>query len=116
MLVLYGRLLGPLLAGYLLLDKAFAYVHLPGTPLYVGELVLAVGALGVPRATGYLRIPVRDEPVLALLGACFLWGLFRFLPGMRTYGITALRDFALVLLLPVRVLHRRRAGESAGPA
>ena len=95
LLVLYGRLLGPLLGGYLLLDKAFAYIHLPGTPLYVGEMVLTVGGLGVLGATGYLRIPIRDEPILALLAAFFLWGFIRFLPGLRTYGISALRDFAL---------------------
>jgi O-Antigen ligase len=88
-------LLGPLLGGYMLLDKAFAYIHLPGTPLYVGEMVLTVGTLGILSATGYLRIPVRDEPVLALLAAFFLWGFIRFLPGFRTYGIWALRDFAL---------------------
>ena len=96
LLVLYGRLLGPLLGGYLLLDRAFAYIHLPGTPAYVGELVLTVGTLGVLTATGYLRIPLRDEPVLALLAAFFLWGLIRFPPGVRTYGIiNAVRDFAL---------------------
>ena len=95
LLVLYGRLLGPLLGGYLLLDKAFAYIHLPGTPAYVGELVLVVGGIGVLSATGYLRIPVRDEPILALLAAFFLWGFIRFLPGLRTYGINAIRDFAL---------------------
>lgn len=95
LLVLYGRLLGPLLGGYLLLDKAFAYIHLPGTPFYVGELILTVGGLGVLGATGYLRIPLRDEPVLALLAAFFLWGFIRFLPGLRTYGIEAVRDFAL---------------------
>lgn len=96
LLVLYGRLLGPLLGGYLLLDRAFAYIHLPGTPAYVGELVLTVGGLGVLSATGYLRIPVRDEPVLALLAAFFLWGFIRFLPGLHTYGIiNAVRDFAL---------------------
>ncbi len=94
-LVLYGRLLGPLLGGYLLLDKAFAYIHLPGTPAYVGELTLVVGGLGVLSATGYLRIPVRDEPILALLAAYFLWSFIRFLPGLRTYGIDAVRDFAL---------------------
>ncbi len=95
LLVLYGRLLGPLLGGYLLLDKAFAYIHLPGTPLYVGEMVLTVGTLGVLAATGYLRIPVRDEPILVLLAAFFLWGFIRFLPGLHTYGIGAVRDFAL---------------------
>jgi hypothetical protein len=95
LLVLYGRLLGPLIGGYLLLDRAFAYIHLPGTPAYVGELVLVVGGLGVLSATGYLRIPVRDEPILALLAAFFLWGFIWFLPGFSTYGIWALRDFAL---------------------
>jgi hypothetical protein len=95
-LVIYGRLLGPLLAGYLLLDKSFAYIHLPGTPAYIGELTLTVGAVGVLSATGYLRIPLRDEPVLALLALFFLWGLFRLPPGLRSYGvINAIRDFAL---------------------
>jgi O-antigen ligase len=95
LLILYGRLLGPLLVGYMFFDKAFAYIHLPGTPLYVGEIVITVGVLGVLSATGYLRIPLRDEPVLAILTAWFLWGFIRFLPGFQTYGILAVRDFAL---------------------
>ncbi len=95
LLVRYGQLLGPLLGGYLLLDKAFAYIHLPGTPLYVGEMTLVVGGLGVLSATGYLRIPLRDEPILALLAAFFVWGFIRFLPGLHSYGINAVRDFAL---------------------
>jgi O-antigen ligase len=96
LLVFYGRLLGVLLAGYLLFDRAFAYLHLPGTPLYVGELVLVVGGLGTLAATGYLRVVVMDEPIMALLSAFFLWGLVRFLPGLRDYGVDAVRDFALV--------------------
>jgi hypothetical protein len=95
LLVVYGRLLGPLLVGYLLFDKAFAYIHVPGTPLYVGEMVLVVGSLGVLAATGYLAVPVRDEPILALLAAFFLWGFIRVLPGLHSYGIPAVRDFAL---------------------
>jgi hypothetical protein len=89
-------LLGPLLAGYLLFDKAFAYIHLPGTPLYVGEMVLVVGSLGALTATGYLRVAVRDEPILTLLAAFFLCGLIRFLPGLHADAINAVRDFALV--------------------
>lgn len=95
-LALYAWLLGPVILGYLFFDKAFAYLHLPGTPLYVGEILLVVGGLGALAATEYLRVPVRDEPILALLAAFFLWGLIRFLPGYRTYGIYAMRDFALV--------------------
>ena len=95
-LALYTWLLGPLLLGYLLFDKAFAYIHLPGTPLYVGEMVLVVGSLGVLASTEYLLVPLRAEPIMALLAAFFLWGLIRFLPGYRSHGIDAVRDFALV--------------------
>ena len=95
LLLLYGRLIGPLLAGYLMFDRAFAYLHVPGTPLYVGELVIVIGVLGVLSATGYLRAAIRDEPILALLAAFFAWGLLRFLPGYRAYGVNAIRDFAL---------------------
>ena len=96
LLLLYGRLLGPLLAGYLMFDKPFAYIHLPGTPLYVGEMVLAVGGVGVLASTGYLRAAVAADPILSLLAAYFLWGVIRFLPGYHAYGINAVRDFALV--------------------
>jgi hypothetical protein len=95
LLVVYGWLLGPLLGGYLLLDRAFAYIHIPGTPAYVGELVLTVGAVGVCAATGYFRIPLKEEPVLALLAGFFLWGLIWLPSGYRTWGINAVRDFAL---------------------
>jgi hypothetical protein len=95
LLVVYGRLLGPLLAGYLLFDKAFAYLHIPGAPVYIGEMVLGVGVLGVLTATGYLRIPLRDEPALALLTVFLLWGAARSVSGVRTYGLDAVRDAAL---------------------
>ena len=95
-LVFFSRLLGPLLAGYLLFDKAFAYLRLPGTPLYVGEIVLVVGVFGSLAATGYLRVVIREEPIMTLLAAFFLLGIIRFLPGVKAYGITAIRDFALV--------------------
>lgn len=95
LLGLYSRLLGPLIAGYLLFDKAFAYLHLPGTPLYVGEMVLATGILGALSASRYFRAPVRDEPILALLIVFMLWGLIRFLPEVSTYGLDAVRDSAL---------------------
>jgi O-antigen ligase len=93
--VVYGWLLGPLLGGYLLFDKAFAYLHLPGAPLFIGEMVLGVGALAAVVATRYLRVPIRDEPIFALLGAFVIWGLFRAVPGVGVYGLDALRDSAL---------------------
>jgi hypothetical protein len=93
--VLYGWLLGPMLGGYLLFDRAFAYLHLPGSPLFVGELVLGVGVAAAVVATRYFKVPVRDEPILALLGAFALWGVIRTLPGLGTYHLDAVRDAAL---------------------
>ncbi|TDD16942.1 hypothetical protein E1218_28860 [Kribbella turkmenica] len=93
--VLYGRLLGPLLGGYLLFDRAFAYLHLPGSPLFVAEMMLGLGAVAALAATRYFLVPARDEPVLALLTAFALWGLIRTVPGVGTYQLDALRDAAL---------------------
>ncbi|MFI6825994.1 O-antigen ligase family protein [Kribbella sp. NPDC050241] len=93
--ILYGRLLGPLLAGYLLLDRAFAYLHLPGSPLFVGEMVLGVGAAAAVVATHYLKVPIRDESILAPLIAFAAWGLIRTVPGVATYHLDAVRDAAL---------------------
>jgi O-antigen ligase len=95
LLVLYAALLVPLLGGYLMFDRAFAYLRVPGTPLFVGELLLGVGVLGVLAATGHLLVPLRDEPILALLGAFFFWGITRALPGLGTYGMDTVRDSAL---------------------
>jgi O-antigen ligase len=88
-------LLALLLAGYLFLDRAFAYVHLPGLPLFVGEAVLAVGLLAAARNTSAFVGPVAAEPVLALLAAFMLWGAVRTLPGIPAYGLDAPRDGAL---------------------
>jgi hypothetical protein len=93
--VFYGRLIGPLLGGYLLFDRAFAYLHLPGIPLFIGEMVLGVGALAAIVETRYIRLPIRDEPILALVGAFALWGLIRAVPGVGVYGLDALRDSVL---------------------
>lgn len=95
LLVPAGLAIGPLAVGYLAFDKAFAYLRLPGTPLYVGDLVLLLGLVAVLAGTGQLRVVVRDEPILALLGVFVLWGFVRFLPGLPRYGIDAVRDAAL---------------------
>lgn len=109
--VLYGRLLGPLLAGYLLFDRAFAYLHLPGSPLFVGEMMLGLGAVAALAATRHLLVPVRDEPVLALLLAFGVWGLIRTVPGLATYHMDALRDaalwfYCLFAFFAIAALHR----------
>jgi hypothetical protein len=94
-LTVYLVLLGPLLGGYLAFDKAFAYLHVPGTPVYVGEAVLLVGIVGVATGTGYLAARLATEPALLLLAAFTCWGLVRTLPYLPRYGLDAVRDAAL---------------------
>jgi hypothetical protein len=36
-------------AGYLLFDRAFAWIHIPGTPIFVGEVALAAGLVVIIR-------------------------------------------------------------------
>ncbi|MCI0543752.1 MAG: hypothetical protein L0Z49_04795, partial [Actinobacteria bacterium] len=40
-----------LLAGYLLFDRTFAHLHVPGTQLFIGEIVLLFGIAGAIRIT-----------------------------------------------------------------
>ena len=35
------------LAGYLFFDRAFAWIHVPGLPLFVGELVIVLGIVAL---------------------------------------------------------------------
>ncbi|HEX2404501.1 MAG TPA: O-antigen ligase family protein, partial [Acidimicrobiia bacterium] len=83
--------LGVLLAGYMLGDKGFAYLHLPGTPLFVGEVALAIIVVYLirfyPISDDRLRSPARLTLVVFLL-----YSAFRTLPYLGEYGINALRD------------------------
>ena len=115
LLRVYGVLLGPLLAGYLLFDKAFAYIRLPGTPLYIGEMFLVLGTLAILGATGYLRLPLSEGAGPGRPGRVLRVGADPVparVPGLRGGRGPRLRPR---LLLPVRVPGRGRDGEIAGP-
>jgi hypothetical protein len=83
--------LGFLLAGYMFADKGFAYLHVPGTPLFVGEIVLAVVVVYLvrfyPLDDKSLRSPVRMALVVFLV-----FSAARTLPYLGQYGVDALRD------------------------
>jgi len=90
-----GRLLPLSLGAYALFDRGFAYLHLPGLPVFTGEVLLAVGLVVVVVATPAVRRAVwRSSPAAILL--CFaLWGLIRTLPFVGRFGFDAIRDAAL---------------------
>ena len=96
MLKRYCTLLAPVLAAYFLFDRAAAYLHVPGTPLYLGESLLAFGLLACASATGYVRFALHNEPLLTILLGFIAWGLIRAVPNVRAFGfINVLHDSAL---------------------
>jgi hypothetical protein len=91
----YGSLLGPLIGGYLLFDRAFAYIHIPGTPLYVGECMLLLGLLAAVLQPGFVRRAFAEETLITLVVGFMFWGLCRSVPELKHYGIDTVRDSAL---------------------
>ena len=95
----YGRfaaLLPPVLGAYFLFDRAAAYIHLPGTPVYMAEALLGVGILAAAWRPTYAWLAIRDDPLLCALVAFFLWGMAHTAMNLRMYGFTwVVHDSAL---------------------
>lgn len=84
------------LAGYALGDRGFAYLaSVPGTPLFAGEVIIALGGLFIALATGYFKGAFRAGLPMTLLVLFMVWGLLRTLPFLPTYGIDTIRDATL---------------------
>lgn len=83
--------LGFLLAGYAFLDRGFAYVGVP--PLFVGEMVLAMGLLAALMGGGVR--PALRSPLSWLLIVFGVDGAVRTVPYLDTYGLDAMRDGAV---------------------
>lgn len=82
------------LAGYLAFDRAFAYLHVPGLPLFVGEIVLFVVVFGLVRVGDVARAWRRSAA--AQLAIVFIaYGLARAIPGLIDQPITAAMDSAI---------------------
>jgi O-antigen ligase len=83
------------LAGYALFDRGGAWIHVPGIPLFAGELMIGLALLVIACATGTVLAGARSRITCALLLAFILWGLLRTVPYAGTYHIDAIRDAAL---------------------
>ncbi len=83
-----------LLGGYLLFDRAFAWIHIPGTPVFLGELGLGFG-LFVILQTPHLGRVLRLSRPIQLLGGFMLWGFALTFQGIEEWGIDAVRDSVL---------------------
>lgn len=92
----FAALLLAVLGVYLLFDKAAAYLHIPGTPVYLAEALLCGGILAFIRSPSHTVAAVRDDPSLTAVTAFFLWGMARTLANLRAYGYTwVIHDSAL---------------------
>ncbi len=83
-----------LLAGYLLGDRAFAWIHVPGTPLFVGEIVMVIVLTIVLMSRHVLRLFQLSRPMQAL-GVFVAWGLLLMAIGLPSAQLDAVRDAAL---------------------
>jgi O-antigen ligase len=86
--------LGVALVAYLLFDKAFAWVHVPGIPVFTGEVVLVGGIFLIGQSAQLGRLLRLSRP-LQLLGLYMLWGLILAYQGYAEWGLDAIRDSAL---------------------
>ena len=83
------------LMSYAFFDRAFAWLHIPGTPLFVGELVLILGAAAMLSHSTSVFTAIRRSPPVKLLGLFMAWGLALLLLFGVSYGVDAIRDSAM---------------------
>lgn len=105
---LIALVLPPLLVGYALFDRAFAYLHIPGTPLFFGEAVMLLCVAAALLGTGYVRRGFQRSAAAKVLLLFAAWGLLRTLPHLEAEGLDAVRDAALwyyaLIAIPVCAL------------
>jgi uncharacterized membrane protein YjgN (DUF898 family) len=88
-------MLGLLLGGYMFFGRPFAYLNVPGLPLFIGDMVLAVGLVEAVRARSAIRaVLIASPPLKVLLAFMVVCGL-RFVASFPTYRLGAMRDSAV---------------------
>ncbi len=83
------------LAGYIMFDRPFAWIHVPGTPLFVGEMVLALGIAVIFTTNTGLPTLIRSSSSLRALRVFMVWGAVLLAVGILPYGLDAIRDSAI---------------------
>ncbi|MGH3650206.1 MAG: O-antigen ligase family protein [Acidimicrobiia bacterium] len=87
-----------LLAGFIFLDRGFAWLHVPGAPVFISETVLVFGVAGTLRALAS-PLPWRRSSTVFLLVVFAGWGMIRTTPGILSDPVVALRDAAIWLYI-----------------
>lgn len=82
-------------AGYIMFDRPFAWIHVPGTPLFVGEMVIGIGVLALLTTHTSAVALLRQSVSLKALRNYMLWGAALLALNVLPYGLDAIRDSAL---------------------
>lgn len=90
---LFEKALPFLLMGFVFFDRGFAWLHVPGTPLFITEIVLATGLVAAVRGLGR-DVVWKNSSAAGIVVAFAMWGLIRTLPGLFDDIETAFRDSA----------------------
>lgn len=90
----YPVVLLVLLGGYMFFDRAFGHLHIPGTPIYLAEPILAIGLVLAVNSVEGRRLLKFSTPVRALIGF-MAWGFLLFAFWVFEYRLDALQDSAL---------------------
>ncbi len=86
----------------MLADKGFAYLRLPGLPIYIGDIACLTSVAWILL---FIRPLIRWRftdvaPILAMLA----YGALRLLPDLQPYGILALRDSVVLTYAYIALL------------
>ena len=88
---------GLILFGYLVGNRGFAQLQMPGLPMLPAEAVLGIGTIVVIwHTTRTKTLPIRRDTLNFAVAAWIAVGLARLPHDVRTNGFVAVRDFALV--------------------
>lgn len=84
-----------LLCGYVFFDRAFAWIHVPGTPLFLGELVIAVGVVVLLGMHTHIGDVVRTSGAMKAMFLFMAWGAILLVGALPKWGEVAIRDAAV---------------------
>lgn len=80
---------------YLIFDRGGAWIHLPGTPLFIGELMIVLGVAAISASRVPLGRAIRLSPAMKWLVFWIGWGMTLLVLAITRYGLEAIRDSAL---------------------
>lgn len=92
---IFGTVLLVIVGVYLVFDRGGAWVHIPGTPLFIGEVMIILGIAAMSASQVPLGRAIRRSPAMKALVFWMGWGATLLVLAITRYGIDAIRDSAL---------------------